>query len=140
MPAAEALPTPPGSAPGDAQVPTAAVASKPQAAGERANGAPNVAAHPRASRRVAESKAWGGLTGFALGGYLSLAHHTLAEAIFRGLLAGIVCYVLVWAAAVFLWRRLVIAELSQAEQALIAGELERRETGAGAPGERERER
>jgi predicted lipid-binding transport protein (Tim44 family) len=132
MPAAEALPTP---APADAPVPTAATAaSQPHATGERTSGAPNVAAHPRASRRVAESKAWGGLAGFALGGYLSLAHHTLAEAIFRGLLTGIVCYVVVWAAAVFLWRRLVIAELSQAEQALIAGELERRGAQPHAPG------
>lgn len=138
MPAAEAPPTPPGPAPGDAQAPTAAAASK-QATGERTSGAPNLAAHPHASRRVAESKAWGGLAGFALGAYLSLAHHTLAEAIFRGLLAGIVCYVVVWAAAVFLWRRLVIAELSQAEQALIAGELERRGAGVDAHGEQERE-
>jgi predicted lipid-binding transport protein (Tim44 family) len=122
MPAAETLQT---RAPDDSPAPAAGATQAPGAAtAKRPSGAPNVAAHPRAARRVAESKAWGGLAGFALGGYVSLAHHTPAEALFRGLLAGVVCYVVVWAGAVFLWRRLVVAELSQAEQALIAGEPE----------------
>ncbi|HTZ85469.1 MAG TPA: hypothetical protein VMB05_02265 [Solirubrobacteraceae bacterium] len=98
---------------------------------EQRRHAPNITAHPRAAWRVAQSKAWGGIVGFALGTYVSLAHHTLPEAVFRGLLTGVVCYIAVWAAAVFLWRRLVVAELNQAEHALIGGE---RNQGPAAPG------
>jgi hypothetical protein len=83
----------------------------------------SLAAHPRAARRVAEAKAWGGLGGFLLGGYLSLPTHSAFEAALRALLAGVVCYVVVWAAAVFLWKRLVVAELRQAEHELLKSEL-----------------
>jgi hypothetical protein len=83
----------------------------------------SLAAHPRAARRVAEAKAWGGLGGFLLGGYLSLPTHSISEAGLRALMAGVVCYVVVWAAAVFLWRRLVVAELRQAEHELLSSEL-----------------
>jgi hypothetical protein len=83
----------------------------------------SLAAHPRAVRRVAEAKAWGGLGGFLLGGYLSLPTHSAFEAALRALLAGVVCYVVVWAAAVFLWLRLVVAELRQAEHELLKSEL-----------------
>lgn len=93
----------------------------------------SLAAHPRAARRVAESKAWGGLAGFVVGGYLSLAHHALPEVALRALVTGVVCYVVVWAAAVFVWRRLVVAELRHAEAAL-SDELTKRASGAGAPG------
>ena len=58
-----------------------------------------------------------------LGGYLSLPTHTLADAGFRALLAGVVCYVAVWAAAVFVWRRLVVAELRHAQHELLCEEL-----------------
>ena len=83
----------------------------------------SLAAHPRAARRVAEAKAWGGLGGFMLGGYLSLPTHSASEAALRALLAGVVCYVVVWAAAVFVWRRLVVAELRHAEHELLRSEL-----------------
>jgi hypothetical protein len=82
-----------------------------------------LAEHPRAARGVARAKAWGGLAGFLLGGYLSLPTQTLAGAGLRALVAGVVCYVAVWAAAVFLWRRLVVAELHQAKHDLLAEEL-----------------
>ncbi len=100
----------------------------------------SVAAHPRAARRVAEARSWGGLAGFALGGYVALAHHALLEAAVRALLTGVACYVLVWAAAVFVWRRLVVAELRQREAAL-GDELARRaglQTGGENAGERDR--
>jgi hypothetical protein len=93
-----------------------------KAAGEGSSGL-TLAAHPRAVRRVAEAKAWGGLGGFLLGGYLSLPTHSLSEAALRALIAGVVCYVVVWAAAVFVWRRLVVAELRQAQHELLASEL-----------------
>ena len=66
--------------------------SKPPAGGEGAAGL-SLAAHPRAVRRVAEAKAWGGLAGFLLGGYLSLPTHSAFEAALRALLAGVVCHV-----------------------------------------------
>jgi hypothetical protein len=88
-------------------------------------GGPSLAEHPRAVRAVARAKSWGALAGFALGGYLSLPTHTPAQAGFRALLAGIVCYVAVWAASVFLWRRLVAAELRHAQHELLSEELAR---------------
>ncbi len=81
-------------------------------------GGPSVAGHPRAVRAVARAKSWGGLTGFVLGGYLSLPTNTVAAAGLRALIAGVVCYVVVWAGAVFLWRRLVILEIKGREQQL----------------------
>ena len=87
---------------------------------EPAGDGPNVAAHPRAARGIARAKSWGGLIGFALGGYLSLPTNTPAGAIARALIAGVVCYVAVWAGAVFLWRRLVMLEIKGREQELIA--------------------
>jgi hypothetical protein len=80
---------------------------------------PNVAAHPRAARAVARTKSWGGLVGFVLGGYLSLPTNTLAAAGLRALIAGVVCYVVAWAGAVFVWKRLVILELKGREQQMI---------------------
>ena len=65
-----------------------------------------LAEHPRAVSGIARAKAWGGLGGFLLGGYLSLPTHTLPEAGLRALAAGVVCYLAAWAAAVFLWQRL----------------------------------
>ncbi len=94
---------------------------------EGSGGAPGsnliLAEHPRAARGVARAKAWGGLAGFLLGGYLSLPTQTLAGAGLRALAAGVVCYVAVWAAAVFLWRRMLVAELHQAKHDLLAEEL-----------------
>ncbi len=81
---------------------------------------PSVAAHPRAARAVARAKGWGGLIGFVLGGYLSLPTNTLAAAGLRALIAGLVCYVAVWAGAVFVWRRLVMLEIKSREQQLHA--------------------
>ncbi len=82
-----------------------------------------LAEHPRAVASIARAKAWGGLGGFLLGGYLSLPTQTLAGAGLRALAAGVVCYVAVWAAAVFLWRRLVVAELRDAQQEALAVEI-----------------
>jgi hypothetical protein len=84
---------------------------------------PSVAAHPRAARAVALAKGWGGLIGFVLGGYMSLPTNTLAAAGLRALIAGVVCYVAVWAGAVFLWRRLVMLELKGREQQLIVATM-----------------
>ncbi|HEY7933607.1 MAG TPA: hypothetical protein VID48_07260 [Solirubrobacteraceae bacterium] len=79
---------------------------------------PSIAAHPRAARQVARAKSWGGLTGFMLGGYFSLPTQTFAGAGLRALEAGIACYVAAWAAAVFIWRQLVVIEIKSREQQL----------------------
>jgi hypothetical protein len=98
-----------------------------------------LAEHPRAVRNIAQVKAWGGLAGFLLGGYLSLPTQTVADAGFRALVAGVVCYMAAWAAGVFVWRHLVVAELRHAQQEALATELaklQRPDTGAtpvGAP-------
>jgi hypothetical protein len=121
---------PPAKAPsaGKAKEPKAAKGGKGAKDGKKAKGAdagepgdgPSVAAHPRAARAVARAKSWGGLLGFILGGYLSLPTNTVAAAGLRALIAGLVCYVAVWAGAVFVWRRLVILEIKSREQQIIA--------------------
>jgi hypothetical protein len=84
---------------------------------------PSVAAHPRAALQVARAKGWGGLVGFLLGGYLSLPTNTLVDAGIRALVAGAVCYVVTWAAALFVWRRLVVIEIKRREQELLVAAL-----------------
>jgi hypothetical protein len=103
-------------------------------------GAPSVAAHPRAARAVAQAKGWGGLAGFFIAGYLSLPTGTLAEAGLRALVAGSVCYVVAWAGAVFVWRRLVIIEIKGREQQLLAGAREVRAQHESVPAPVERSR
>ena len=90
-------------------------ASKPEPAeaGE-GGGAPSVAAHPRAARQVARAKGWGGLAGFLISAYLSLPTDTLAGVMLRALIGGSVCYLAAWAAAVFVWRQLVMLEYARA--------------------------
>jgi hypothetical protein len=110
------------------------------AASAEDSASPSVAAHPRAARAVVQAKAWGGLAGFFIAGYLSLPTGTLAEAALRALIAGSVCYVAAWAGAVFVWRRLVIVEIKGREQALLTSALAALEPGeaAGATTERPR--
>lgn len=84
-----------------------------------ADGKPSVAAHPKAVRQVAQAKSFGGLAGFVLGGYLSLSTHTLVETGMRAIEAGIICYMVVWAVAVFVWRRLLVLEISDRKQELL---------------------
>lgn len=83
----------------------------------------SIAAHPRAARAVAKAKGWGGLVGFIVGGYLALPTNTLAGTGLHALIAGVACYVIVWAGAVFLWRHLVVAELRTRQQQLLHIEL-----------------
>lgn len=101
----------------------AAKAGKAAKAAASSSDGPSVAAHPRAARGVARAKSWGGLIGFVLGGYLSLPTSTLAGAGLRALIAGVVCYVAAWAAAVFVWRRMVVLELKGREQQLVEATL-----------------
>jgi uncharacterized membrane protein YccC len=87
---------------------------KPKKAARGKGGAtmPSVANHPRAGAQVARAKAWGGLGGFLLVAVLSMrAGVPTPDALLRALLAGVVGYVATWAAAVLVWRHLVVAEL-----------------------------
>ncbi|HXE44823.1 MAG TPA: hypothetical protein VN635_06470 [Conexibacter sp.] len=90
-------------------------AKKKAAAGKPAAGdpkLPSVADHPRAGVHVARAKAWGGLGGFLLVAVLSLrAGAPVDAALLRALAGGVVGYVAIWTAAVFVWRHLVVAEL-----------------------------
>jgi hypothetical protein len=83
----------------------------------------SIAAHPRAARGVARAKGWGGLVGFMVGGYLALPTNTLAGTGLHALIAGVACYTIVWAGAVFLWRHLVVAELRTRQQQMLQAEL-----------------
>ncbi|HEY1834467.1 MAG TPA: hypothetical protein VGG08_08530 [Solirubrobacteraceae bacterium] len=93
-------------------------------------GAPSIAAHPRAVRSIARVKGWSGLAGFVIAGYLSLPTSTFAGTGLRAIVAGLICYVAGWGAAVFAWRRLVVLELKAREQILVSELLAR----AGASG------
>ncbi len=97
---------------------------------------PSVAGHPRAARSVARAKSWAALGGFLLGGYLSLPTNTVASAGVRAIAAGLVCYVAVWAGAVFFWRRMVMLEIKAREQELVAAveEVRSRNQAAAAQG------
>ena len=95
---------------------------------------PSVAAHPRAVRSIARAKSWGGLIGFLVAGYLSLPTYTFVGVGLRALLAGVACYVAVWAGAVFLWRRLVVLEIKAREQQLMNEVLSAAERAQGPGG------
>ncbi|HEX4465993.1 MAG TPA: hypothetical protein VH025_02300 [Solirubrobacteraceae bacterium] len=108
---------------------------KKQAAEGASGEGPSIAAHPRATRSVQRAKSWGGLIGFLVGGYLSMPTHTVAAAGARALMAGVICYVAVWAGAVFIWRRLVVLEIKAREEQLLGEVLAAREgAGGGARG------
>ncbi len=68
-----------------------------------------------------------GLIGFLVAGWTSMATSTLAETLLRALIAGIVCQVVVWAAAVALFRHLILAELKSREHALVVAAKARAE-------------
>lgn len=71
----------------------------------------SVSAHPRATRSIRQNKAWAGLAGFVIVGYLSYnAGIDAFEATVRALVAGIVLYVVVWAVSVAVWQRVVVHE------------------------------
>jgi hypothetical protein len=102
-----------------------------KASGERARDSPRVAVseHPRASRFVRQAREVGALGGFLVGTWMSLATHGLTEALLRGIVAGVVCQLVVWAIAVLLCRHLIIAEIESREQALMQAAAARLQAG-----------
>jgi uncharacterized membrane protein YccC len=83
--------------------------------------------HPRARRHIALAKGWGGLVAFAAVVFLShRAGVPTTDAVLRGILGGMVGYVLGWMLAVVVWRQLALAEIERGRQSLLA-ELSRQE-------------
>jgi hypothetical protein len=98
------------------------------------DGAPSIVGHPRAVRSIARVKGWCGLAGFLIAGYFSLPTSTFVGTGLHAIVAGLICYVAGWGAAVFAWRRLVMLELKAREQKLVS-DLVARAGAAGAPGQ-----
>jgi hypothetical protein len=89
----------------------------------------SVAGHPRAARMVRRSREAAGLAGFLVAGWLSLPTSSIAETLLRALVAGAVCQLIVWGAAVLLCKQLITAELRDREQALMRAAARAREEG-----------
>ena len=113
--------TPPGEPATGSAAPAPGRPRKPRARSGRRRRRPEHRRAPARGASVARAKSWGGLSGFVLGGYLSLPTNTFAEAMLRALVAGVVCYMVTWAGAVFVWRRLVVIEIKGREAAARAG-------------------
>jgi hypothetical protein len=74
-------------------------------------------AHPRAQRSIARAKAIGGVIGFLIGLWLgSRAGLPSWDTGVRALAGGIAGWLLVWVAAVQIWKQLIIAEYRAAER------------------------
>jgi hypothetical protein len=73
---------------------------------------PRLSSHPRAKSHIALAKSWAGLIVFAAVTLLSHgADLPWFDSLLRGLGAGIVAYLVAWAAAVAIWQNLAKAEL-----------------------------
>jgi hypothetical protein len=71
-----------------------------------------VSAHPRATMQIRRWKGLGGLAGFVLMAFLSWRSGTdFVHLGLRALLGGAATYVAVWAASVYVWRQIAIAEV-----------------------------
>lgn len=83
-----------------------------------------VAAHPRAARQIRRAKGLGGLGGFALMAWFSWRSGTdFVHLGLRALVGGLVAYVAVWTAAVYVWRQVAIAEVRRAAHVLAERKL-----------------
>src|SRR5690242_16214911 len=73
-----------------------------------------VSSHPRAKRQIRRWKGFGGMAGFFLMAWFSWRSGTdFVHLGLRALLGGVVTYVAVWAAAVYVWRQIAIAEVRE---------------------------
>jgi len=83
--------------------------------------APRLAAHPRAQRHIRQAKGWGGIVGLVLV-VLASKHGGLTtwDAGLRGLMGGVVGYIVGWAVALQVWRHLAMAEIRAARARLAA--------------------
>jgi hypothetical protein len=94
---------------------------------------PRLTTHPRARRQITAAKGYAGLA--VLAG-VALASHgagsTWFDALLRGLVAGIVAYLAVWAAGIVVWRRIAQGEIEAKRRRMLA-DLEERKAGADDP-------
>jgi hypothetical protein len=78
-----------------------------------------VSSHPRARMQIRRWKGMGGLAGFALMAWFSWRSGTdFVHLGLRALLGGAATYVAVWAASVYIWRQIAIAEVRQQARVL----------------------
>jgi hypothetical protein len=97
--------------------------------GEVSETAIRVSAHPRATYAISRAKGFGGLLGLVLVSWLSWrAGLPPVDALLRGLVGGVVAYMICWALAVQVWRHLVMAEAAVAAEVV----RKRREAAAAA--------
>jgi hypothetical protein len=76
-----------------------------------------LSAHPRAQRSIARTKAMGGLVGFVIGFWMASKTGLPAWDVgVRALVGGIAGYVLLWLAAVVVWRQYARAEFRAVEK------------------------
>jgi uncharacterized membrane protein YccC len=80
-----------------------------------ATGGMRLSDHPRATSGIRRAKGYAGLGTFALVIFFSMgAGLNASGAIARALGLGVVAYMLAWAAAVTIWRQIVLGELEAA--------------------------
>jgi uncharacterized membrane protein YfcA len=71
--------------------------------------------HPKARRSIEQIRSWAALLTFALGSVLSIqAGSTVFDGVLRGLVAGVVMFVLAWGVSLMVWREIVRAEIHRA--------------------------
>jgi hypothetical protein len=74
-----------------------------------------LSSHPRAQASIKRAKAIGGLAGFAVSFFIAQGHGVAAfETGVRSLAGGIAGYVLIWGAAIIVWRQIAIGEYKNA--------------------------
>ena len=96
------------------------MAKKEKAAKGGTAGGIRLTGHPRAQRHISRAKGWGGLAAFLLVLVLSLkAGLPVADAIGRGLLGGMVGYLLAWGISVTVWRQIAMAELEDLRRRIV---------------------
>lgn len=73
--------------------------------------------HPNARRSIEHTRSWAAVVSFALVTLMSVQAAVPAfDAGVRGLIAGVLAYVLAWSVAVTIWREVVRSELEAARQ------------------------
>jgi hypothetical protein len=71
----------------------------------------SLAEHPAASTSIRRVKAYGGLAGYGIALGAGLLHGaTIVPALEHAVAAGIVAYMLTWAAAVAIWKRVLTGQ------------------------------
>jgi hypothetical protein len=94
-----------------------------------------VSAHPRARRQIRRAKGWGGLGGFFLVAFFSWHNGAdFAHTAIRALGGGVAIYVVTWAAAVYIWRQIAVAEVRQRARILAIRKIAEEEAAQAAQG------